>query len=276
MADLIKSEGRPSSAGSGQGRVSEPTQAPAAGGHSTHTASTPVSTSDFTQTQAFRDAVAKATSEAVARATSEIMAKLQSAQTLVGTASTSPAQIADDTSFVRKLALEIVGASDQGNRHNKRISPEETLKREAAQARMLELVTRFRAEDVTPTYELKAPTYLEERLVPPTWTDRNHVQRKTQIGWPGIPNEAMTPLNDAAQAIFTAYRSWIGGPAPSVTHLSGKGGSLKVLHEPDGGNVPHVGKPRGGDLAILGRDMPDDVKEINVLGTVARPARQAG
>ena len=223
---------------------------------------------DFTQSQAFRDAVAKATAEAVARATEEIAAKLSTAH---AAASTAPLSDTDD--FARKLALAITQAADPQNRA-KHISPEETLRRERAQERMLDLIARCRATGTLPRYVLKAGTYLEERWIDPTWIDRNHVQRRAEIGWPGVPNEAMEPESEEAREIFLAYRIWIGGPTERVTHPAGKGGSLRVMHEPEGGTVPHVGRPRNPDLEILGRGVPGEIKETAVLGTIAKPARQ--
>lgn len=226
-----------------------------------------VSQTDFTQTQAFRDAVAKATAEAVAKATAEITSKISAAHTSAGTNPTS-----DTDDFARKLALAITQASDPQNKH-KHISPEETLRREASQSKMLGLIAKCRAEDVVPRYTLKTGTYLDERWVEATWTDRNHVQRRTEIGWPGIPNESMDPASEEAREIFLAYRIWIGGPTERVSHPTGKGGSLRVMHEGEVGHVPHVGRPRNPDLAILGRDSPGEIKETAILGTIAKPAR---
>ena len=214
-------------------------------------------------TQEFRAAV----DAAVAKATEEILSKISAAQASTGNTAT------DETGFARALAIEIAKMTDQGT-GRKRISTEEALKREVAYERMQSLVIDYRARGITPEYELKAATHLDEQMIAPTYTDRNHVQRKTQIGWPGFPNEAMEPINDAAVEIFTAYREYLGGASPKVTHATGKGGSLRVMHKPDGGATPAVGKPRGGDLAILGRDRTNEVVETAVLGTIARPARQ--
>ncbi len=110
--------------------------------------------------------------------------------------------------------------------------------------------------------------------MPPTYVGRDHVQRQTEIGWPSIPNEGMKPSNEAAREVFALFIRSIGGPTPKAEAAQRDNGTLKVMHEADRKEVSPVGKPRGGNLHIIGRDIPGEVVETRVLGSIASPARQ--
>jgi hypothetical protein len=246
-----------------------PPTANASSGASSVPASAAASAQRIQDTPEFKSAVA----DAVSHATDDILARLKA----VAPDASGP----DLVSFTRMLAMAIAEVSDPNNK--RRIAPEEAEKRRAGKERMDALIAKYQAEyeagndDALPSYELLREVFLEERLVKATYTGTDHIQRKTQIGWPHIPNEAMRPLNAAAQDIHGAFLQWIGGQPHKVTHSAGKAPrhqSLKVMHEPVGAETPHVGRPRGGDLRILGRETPGAVVETNVLGTAAAPARQ--
>lgn len=215
--------------------------------------------------------------EIVAKATEELTAKLAAARE---TAGTMPQ--AGDQAMMRQLAMAIAEVSDPGNQR-KRVSPEIMEARREGVLRMESLVLDYAARGIVPEYELTRAVYLAEELVPATYTDRDHVQRRTRIEWPGIPNEGMTPYNEAAREIYGAFMQSIGGATKNVTResavLSGKDNTgstsgLKVMHKPEVAQGSPVGKPRNAGVTKLGRRQAGDVVETNVLGTVAEPARQ--
>jgi hypothetical protein len=184
----------------------------------------------------------------------------------------------DDMSTMRKLALAIGEVADQGS-NRKRISPEVMERRRLARDLMEELILNCRAQDIVPEYELSRAVYLSEELVPPTYTDRDHILRHTKIEWAGVPSEGMTPTNDAAKKIFTAFMDSIGGATPLVNRPIEKSADrsssgLKVLHRSDVNEAPQVAKPRNAGVTKLGRRQSGDVIETHVLGTNAEPARQ--
>jgi len=216
-------------------------------------------------------------SEAVAMATADLTARLAAQREQHGTVEQS-----GDQALMRQLAMAIAEVSDPGNQR-KRVSPEIMEARREGVLRMETLVMDYAARGVVPEYELTRAVYLAEELVPATYVDRDHVQRRTRIEWPGIPNEGMLPYNEAAREIHGAFMQSIGGATKNVTRespmLSGKdstGGQsgLKVMHKPEVKQGSPVGKPRNSGVTKVGRRQAGDVVETNVLGTVAEPARQ--
>lgn len=215
--------------------------------------------------------------EAVAMATADLTARLAAQREAHGTEPQS-----GDNALMRQLAMAIAEVSDPGNQR-KRVSPEIMEARRAGVLRMESLVMDYAARGVVPEYELTRAVYLAEELVPATYTDRDHVQRRTRIEWPGIPNEGMLPYNEAAREIHGAFMQSIGGATKNVTRespmLSGKDttgsqSGLKVMHKPEVQQGSPVGKPRNSGVTKVGRRQAGDVVETNVLGTVAEPARQ--
>jgi hypothetical protein len=216
-------------------------------------------------------------SEAVAMATADLTARLAAQREQHGTT-----EQPGDQSMMRQLAMAIAEVSDPGNQR-KRVSPEIMEARREGALRMETLVLDYAARGIVPEYELTRAVYLAEELVPATYTDRDHVQRRTRIEWPGIPNEGMVPHNEAAREIHAAFLQSIGGATKNVTResamLSGKDNTgnqsgLKVMHKPEVKQGSPVGKPRNSGVTKVGRRQAGDVVETNVLGTVAEPARQ--
>lgn len=221
--------------------------------------------------------IADATAKAVAAATEDLLAKLAAKREAAGTEPQT-----GDQALMRQLAMAIAEVSDPGNQR-KRVSPEVMEARREGAARMESLVLDYAARGIVPEYELTRAVYLAEELVPATYTDRDHVQRRTRIEWPGIPNEGMVPHNEPAREIFGAFMQSIGGATKNVTRespmLSGKGetgnqSGLKVLHKPEVREGSPVSKPRNSGVTKVGRRQAGDVIETAVLGTVAEPARQ--
>lgn len=213
-----------------------------------------------------------AVNEAVARAIPGIVAQLSKAR---GTADR------DDSTFAEGLAMAIAQLTDQGT-GRKRVAPEIVEARAKARERMTGLIVEARAAGEIPSYQLRNKVYLDEVLVDPLYVDpATKNQKPTEIDWPGVPNEAMIPINDTAKEIHKAFIESIGSIAPehqvagkpfAVTAggLVVKGGSSALRqvtafreHE----NVASEG------LRIRGREAPGKHKEIRVLGTVHEPAR---
>lgn len=210
-------------------------------------------------------AIIAATAERLAN---DLLAKRQDA----GTASQP-----GDMTLVRGLAVAI----NELNGQNKKIVPAELLERRRnGQADMEELILEARSKGMVPEYELTRAQYLDEVLVAPTYVDRNHVQTRTRIEWPKVPNEGMRPVNDIAHRIYNLFLESIGGATANInagqrSTIPEKAGDLRVVHLGDQRQEPsHVGKPRSGDLKIVGRHQQGDVVETAILGTVAQPARQ--
>jgi hypothetical protein len=226
--------------------------------------------SDVTKTPEFAAAVAEASAKAVA----EILAKMQPA----GQAAT-----AGDQNFAEMLAMSIAQLTDQGT-GRKRLAPEVLRARAEARDRMQELIIAARRDGVVPRYTLVAKVYLDEILVEPKWIDSQHIAQDTVIEWPGVPSEAMRPANDVAQGIYDAFMDSIG----STTAVAPE----QPMHVTAGGLVVHgrgqlrrgqqpAGQPRGlgaqdvGEgLRIPHKGAPGQYKPVNVLGSVAPPARQ--
>lgn len=218
--------------------------------------------------------VQKVIAKAVEAATADLVAKLAAARAQHGTEGG-----ADDNDWSRRLALSIAELSDQGQ-NRRRVPPEVLEKRGQAFERMMALIMDFRAQDIMPEYELTRPVYLNEELVPPTYTDRDHVMRQTKIEWFDVPNEGMRPANPSAKAIFGEFMQWIGGPTTNVVRLTDKIGEqkphtgLKVLHKDETATTSPVAIRRNAGVTKLGRRQAGDVIETQVLGSIAEPARQ--
>lgn len=224
--------------------------------------------------------IQSAIASAVAEATARIIADIETKRAAMGTSAASSGQ--SDSSLARTLAVELANLADQGS-HRKRIDPAILESRREARDRMTGFIIDARAANEIPEYELKRAVYLDEILVAPTYVGNDRRQRRTRIEWPGIPNEAMLPKNVVAERIFAAFMDSIGGLSPFVNKKSEievereavrKGGGLNVMHKPALYEAPPVGKPRGGEMRILGRSQPGEIVETNVLGTLAAPARQ--
>lgn len=212
--------------------------------------------------------------DAVTKATEDLVAKLAAKRAEQGTEDGG-----GDRTLARQIALAIGEVADQGT-NRKRVPPQVLEARRQAREKMTGIILDYQAQDIMPEYELTRAVYLAEELVEPTYTDRDHVMRRTKIEWAGVPNEGMTPANEAARVIFGAFMESIGGATPNVTRQVEKiqtresTGGLKVLHKPDVREASQVAVPRNSGVTRLGRRQAGDVIETNVLGTNAAPARQ--
>lgn len=228
----------------------------------------------ITETAEFKDAVSAAASKAAA----EILASLQAnqgGQTKQG-----------DANFAEGLALAIAQLSSQGTGRAKPVAPEVLKARTDARERMTELIVAARARGDVPTYELRNKVYLSEVLIDPVYIDpATKEQRPTSIDWQGVPSEAMIPTNEIAKAIHEAFSNSIGVVTIDSTkfikpeHFSVTGQGLVVRGGSQALRPMHVGNGQQGDpnaddgLRVHGRGGQGKTKTINVLGSVAAPAR---
>ena len=255
---------------------------------------------DFTNTPEFRAAVAKAAAQAAVIMRDQILADLKGAG--IGPQGpiehTAAPAIPQDRDFAGALAMAIAELTDQGR--TKRLAPEVMRARLAARDLMHELIAQARAdwrncmqrgdadeaEAFMPAYQLRNKVYLDEVLVDPIWIAPDHTQRATVIDWPGAPSEAMIPVNDVAKAIFKAFQDSIG-TVPKGLQIPDQPG--KQLYATSGGLVVHGRAPLrretgarqdsdrgpvGEGLNIRHRGGAGSYREVNILGTVATPARQ--
>lgn len=231
------------------------------------------------ETPEFRAAVAEAAKTAVAEA-------LAAAREAVGT----PTNISD-TSWAETFAMAIAQLTDQGT-GRRRVAPQILKQRQQARDLMVRLIIEARADGRVPSYRLTNKVVLDDQLVDPAWIDKNHTAQPTEIDWPGVPNEAMVPINDTARAIFTAFRDSIGSvdkddadvlgrlnggplsvtPGGLVVKTSRAGGKRSLQAQVDA----HNGANGGGEgLSLRHKDQPGRYKEVKILGTIAKPAQQS-
>lgn len=225
---------------------------------------------DVTQTPEFQRVLNAAVSKAVAGIRDELAA----ARAQAGSSSTDEQ---GDMRLARTLALAIAEISDQGT-SRKRVAPEVLAKREQSGEEMKKLILAARANGLTPTYKLISKVYLDEMLVEPLFIDSDHKAKPVEIEWPGVPNEAMKPSNEVAATIFAAYKGWIGStvtPVPDPIHSVTAGG-LVIKGQLWGRELRQTGEGEhaGEGLKVRGRGGRTVGEPINILGTVAPPARQ--
>lgn len=222
----------------------------------------------ITETPEFKAAVAEATAASV----EQILSKLQA-----GT-NAPVQQSGPDRAFAEGLALAIASLSDPGK---KRIPPEVLRSREVARSEMRDMLVQFRRERRCPTYTLRHKVYLDEQLIEPLYMDTNKIQRSTEIDWPGVPNEAMVPVNDEAKQIHKLFLDSIGQIVKVVEeddfHMTPGGVVVRGAPRPNRHNTRapmSSAEPIGEGVRVTHRDMPGRYENINVLGTIASPAQQ--
>lgn len=221
---------------------------------------------------------------------------------------------ATDTSWMEGLSMSIAKLTEQ-NSGRRYISPEVIRQREIAAELMLTLIVKAIVEKRPAAYRLTNKVHLNEQLIDPAWIDRYHTAQPTDIEWPGVfssppklepgtyeynlckkfaPNSAMSPLNDTARAIFKAFQDSIGSIAKDdaqayaqeslkVTRngLVVKGRPSAAKHETainsNTGEPLETGGDTGGNegLRVRHKDEPGRFKDVNILGTIAKPAQQS-
>lgn len=185
----------------------------------------------------------------------------------------------DAGGLMEQLALAIAEISDQGT-NRKRVAPEILAQRAKAHQEAIEILNGIRENNLQPEYALVSHVYLNERLIPPFMPGPNKTPVRTQIIYTGMPNDAMRPLNDIAKELYAAYRRSIGSVEEKI-----KGADKRPLWMTQGG-VVIKGEPRAqrrevaappefSDLVDIKTQDDPTAPEVQVLGTVAPPARQA-
>lgn len=195
----------------------------------------------------------------------------------------------EDQNWMQALAMQIATLTDQ-DIGRKRVPPEEMVKREKAKERMVGLIAEADARGEEPLYRLRSVVYLGEQKIMPSWIDPNHRQQPTEIGWMGVPNMAMEPVNEVAQRIYSAFAEWTGGVDRKAAKAAGvevetgrltpsglisvrQGEMTKRFSEAQHTGVDTSGR---GSLipTIRGRGGPGQTVERRILGTVMPPARE--
>ncbi len=226
----------------------------------------------LTETEEFKRAVAAEASKALA----ELLSKVPELNK-----SSSPAVPADE--MMSKLAMAIAELTDQGT-GRKRIDPEEAIKRRQAHERMGELILKARSEGKKPQYQVLNKVYLNERFIEPFRRGPEGKPIPTVITWTGVPNEYMMPMDPIARGISEAFKESIGsvveGPQQSKKPLWMTSAGLVVQGDPP--QSLKVGNNEDGrpttrrfeeDLGVPIAIDPS-AEFVNILGTVAAPARQ--
>ncbi len=242
-----------------------------------------------------------AVSAQVAAALESLLPKLTEARASAGTAPET-----GDRSMMQELAMAISQLTDQGTGRS-RVAPEVLAARQKAREKMVHLIIEARAEGRVATYQLRNKIHLDERIIEPVWIDAHHTARPTEIDYPGIPNDAMVPLNDTAKAIYEAFKDSIGSvaggrgkdghalPGMDTLAVTPKGvvvrngavnrtmanraavageGPMTSAYEAE---APHVGAGTGPEptVKVHHEGQPGRYKDVSILGTIQPPARQS-
>ena len=195
-----------------------------------------------------------------------------------------------DRKFAENLAMAFATLSEQGT-GRKYVAPDVLRARTEAREKMFALLVQARRDKKMPAYRVVAKTLLDDQIVEPMWVDSTHIAQPTEIDWPGVPNDAMVPLNEVAKEIFAAYMDSIGSKPKSV---SASGAEFEAPDPMDdgygvtakglvvrGGAIPRQNRPEAvaaghaeQGLNVHHRGGPGTIKEVRVLGKTAAPARQ--
>jgi hypothetical protein len=182
------------------------------------------------------------------------------------------------------LAQELSTMNDQGvGKKTVRLTSAQIADMKAGDERMRELLREYGERNVAPQYEVLRHVYLNENLIEPTYRDTDRRMKRTNILWMGVPNEAMKPVNAAAEAVYAQFIRSIAGTTrynerPIEIDYSRRDGGLKVLNHSNIDNgTPHMRMPSddfSGGLQVLNARVAGDLENINVLGTIHPAARQ--
>ena len=189
----------------------------------------------------------------------------------------------DMQSFVRQLALGIAEISDQGT-DRKRVAPEILAARADAHKRMVAAILeakRASKEDGAerPKYRVTGKMYVDDQFIEPYVVDPATKSAKpVMIFWPGVPNQIMVPMNGPAREIHKHFLASIGSIEKVVADqpLWVSPGGLVIEGAPpmrrEVSGVDFSGFDGG--IQIEHNATDPTLPTINVLGTIAAPARQ--
>lgn len=235
-------------------------------------------TPDVTKTPEFQEAVQSAIRAEMARFEA-MFANLQ------------PAKAGEAGVTAESMAMALAGLVSQ-NSGKVYVDPAVLKQRKAARERMLDLIKKAAKDGRKAEYVVRAKTLLANRVVEPKWIDTDHQHKDTEIVWPGIPNEAMAPINDTAREIFAAFKESLGSvekvvPEDEYAVLSNglvvKNGAInRSLGAHNRVSAPEVALPETvmGDveedgLVVKSKNKPGRYVEKRILGSIAEPAREA-
>lgn len=187
-----------------------------------------------------------------------------------------------------RMAMAIAEISDQGT-SRKRVAPEVLAERAKAQERAFKLLVQARenydradadgneAEMARwlPEYRVVATTYLSERIVQPWTRGASREMIPTEVFWRGMPNNALRPINKVAKDIFEAFKDMVGSAelAKAGPSFMTPGGAT-IKGEPRAATRRQVPDHLLADDLMLTNQRNPNAPHVNVLGTIASPARQ--
>jgi hypothetical protein len=224
-----------------------------------------------TQSAEFKNAVAEAVKEAL----SHLVPKV------ANTATTEDAE-----SLMGALALQIARLSDQGMpEERKRIDPAEMERRQRAREAMGAAIMEVRARKYKPQYRATNKSVLNETMINPYFRGEGGKMIPVTFGWDGEPNDCMYPLCDEAKKIYKLFKesrgNYVGAPIPKTSAWATSNGLIINGAGPRSQGeieVPHYSPDNTSERFSEGLDLmlPNDpnAKEVNILGTLAKPAIQ--
>lgn len=230
---------------------------------------------DMTATEDFQRAVDAAVAQKVEALLPDLLAKLAAANA-------KPQE--GDRDFVGSLALQLAELTGQGQ-GRVYVAPEVLEKRRKAQERMVDIILELRAQKQIPAYRLTNKVFLKmgpgigEMVIDPFYRDNNKILRSQEIDWPGVPNLAMEPINDAALRVFEAFAESVGHtggaqPADRLFAVSEEGVVLRgnmaeilINDAPPFVSMPDSGEPVAG---LRRKDTPPSQK-VRILGSLQPP-----
>ena len=236
-----------------------------------------VVSSPVSQTE-FEAAVEAAVNAKVAEALAAFEKKLESKRP-----SNAQSQPGDGitAAFLRDLIYELGDRADAGSERVRQLRPEEKERRSKAFDEACDLIAQYKRDGVPIIYKLTSIIYFDDRIVEPL--EVNKITREHQpvyVCLHYMPNEAMVPANEAAEAVFSAYRRWLGdGPkviesGPPVL----KGGLIIV--PPDrisAGAMDDLKKAEdeAARMNVVSTASGALARQVRILGTIAPPAMES-
>ncbi len=118
---------------------------------------------------------------------------------------------------IASALAELVGVANGGGK--RQIPPHVIKERRDALADMHVLLAHYRDTGEMPLYELTAPLFADDILIPATRQDGRYTVA-TRIHFVDAPNEQMVPRNEPAQQIMALYLKGIGGKTPDLADQS--------------------------------------------------------
>lgn len=184
-----------------------------------------------------------------------------------------------------KLALAIADISDQGT-DRKRIDPRILAERAAEHNRMVDAMVKAKEtfgknDPDRPRYRLIAKVFFNEQVIDPFTVDPATKRPLPQeIYWSGVPNLAMQPVNDSAKEIFRHFLGSIGNETAEQKKTAqwvSFGGLTIAGSGPVRRQIPETAQDAPTEYVFpenLAIAVDPTKPEVNILGTVAAPAKQ--